>query len=67
MKTSGPGAEATIAMPAKQAAAARSDTIMTVRRSNRSPSALANGPTKPLTPSVTSSDAASHTEDPVWS
>ena len=54
-------------MPAKQAAAARSDTIMTVRRSIRSPSKLANGPTRPLTPSVTSSDAASHTEDSVWS
>ena len=67
ISTSGPGDSATNAMPAKQAAAARSDTIITVRRSNRSPSTLANGPTAPLTPSVTSSAAASHTAEPVWS
>src|SRR3990172_1941694 len=52
---------------AKQAAPARSETIITVRRSNRSPSEPANGPTNPDTPNVSRSVAESHVAEPVRS
>lgn len=51
----------------KQAAPARSDAIMTFRRSNRSPSMPAGGPMKPCTPNVSSSDTATHDAEPVFS
>jgi hypothetical protein len=46
----------TIAM--KNADANASDAIITLRRSNRSPSAPANGPRIPATPNVSNSDSA---------
>jgi hypothetical protein len=64
--TSGPGTDAT-AIPAKHAAAARSERIITLRRSNRSPNTLVSGATTPVSPSVTSNDAASHPAKPVLS
>ena len=65
-KTSGPGTDAT-AIPAKHTAAARSERIITLRRSNRSPNTPVSGATTPVSPSVTSNDAASHAADPVLS
>ena len=46
------------AMARKNAAATASDSTMTFRRSNRSPSAPANGPRSPATPNVSSSESA---------
>ena len=48
------------AIAAKQPTPSRSDTIITRRRSNRSPSAPARGATNPLTPNVSSNVADSH-------
>ena len=55
------------AIIAKQAAPASSETIMTLRRSNRSPSIPAGGPTNPRTPNVSRSDRATHAAEPVRS
>ena len=64
--TSGPG-ESMNAIAKKHAALAPSETIITRRRSKRSPSTAASGPTTPLTPSVRMSAAASQAADPVRS
>ena len=55
------------AIAAKAPTPARSDTIMTRRRSNRSPIAPASGATKPFTPNVRSSVAESHAGERVRS
>jgi len=55
------------AIAANAATPARSDTIMTRRRSNRSPMAPASGATNPFTPNVRNSVADSHVGDPVSS
>ena len=55
----------TRAMAKKQAAPARSEAIITRRRSNRSPSAPAKGLTKPMVPKVRKRAAATHAADPV--
>ena len=60
------GSDDSAIMP-KHAAPARSETIRTVRRSNRSPSMPAGGPMNPCTPNVSSSDTATHDADPVRS
>ena len=51
----------------KHAAPARSDTIITRLRSNRSPSIPPSGANTPDTPNVSSRDAESHAAEPVRS
>jgi hypothetical protein len=46
------------AIAAKNSIETVSDTTMTLRRSNRSPSAPPNGPTMPATPKVSNSESA---------
>ena len=46
------------AIATKNTVETASDTIITMRRSNRSPSAPPNGPTMPATPNVSSSESA---------
>jgi len=53
------------AMTKKQAAPARSEAIITRRRSNRSPRAPAKGLTKPVVPKVRKRAAATHVAEPV--
>jgi hypothetical protein len=55
------------AIIAKHAAPARSDTISTLRRSNRSPRIPAGGTTNPVTPNVSNRETATHAAEPVCS
>ena len=57
----------TVAIAKKQAAPARSEAIITFRRSNRSPSAPANGLANPVVPNVRNRAAATHAAEPVRS
>ena len=57
----------TNAIAPNAAAPARSEAIITFRRSNRSPSTPPSGANSPLAPNVSRSDADSHAADPVRS